>query len=79
MSRPRARIIAEAYYTVVVPANAGTHNHRRSLLRKVSTSIAQPKGRSVWVPAFAGTTREGVATLPYPLFLNPAEMPLMVS
>src|SRR5882672_12633818 len=48
----------------VVPANAGTHNHRRSFLRKSSTE-GRPKsrGRSVWVPAFAGTTAES-APLP---------------
>jgi hypothetical protein len=40
----------------VVPANAGTHNHRVLLLQKPSTPSANMKGRGVWVPAFAGTT-----------------------
>jgi hypothetical protein len=45
------------YYYLVVPANAGTHNHRLELLEKVSALGAKTKGHGVWVPAFAGTTR----------------------
>jgi hypothetical protein len=42
--------------TDVVPAKAGTHNPGHLLLQKVSHIGAQPRGRGVWVPAFAGTT-----------------------
>src|SRR6267142_6713467 len=42
----------------VVPANAGTHNHRRLWLRKVSTNVPNTNG-TAWVPAFAGTTQDG--------------------
>jgi hypothetical protein len=42
--------------TIVVPANAGTHNHRERVMRKSLNSVFQTKGRGVWVPAFAGTT-----------------------
>jgi hypothetical protein len=47
----------------VVPAKAGTHNHRitlsSSIMRqeKVTPSALTDFGRGVWVPAFAGTTR----------------------
>jgi hypothetical protein len=37
----------------VVPANAGTHNHRRSLVRKPSGIGLKTRGRGVWVPARA--------------------------
>ena len=40
----------------VVPANAGTHNHRRLSLMKMSHTSVSPQERGVWVPAFAGTT-----------------------
>src|SRR2546430_14760191 len=39
----------------VVPANAGTHNHRLDFM-KATNSIAPQTGRGVWVPACAGTT-----------------------
>jgi hypothetical protein len=42
--------------TIVVPAHAGTHNHRAQLLKKVSASAFHQRGRGVWFPAFAGTT-----------------------
>jgi hypothetical protein len=54
------------YYSDVVPAKAGTHNHRaRGSLTIVATSypnndccnvLSQLKILGVWVPAFAGTT-----------------------
>ena len=42
----------------VVPANAGTHNHRSGLLIRAVSNLHAPtlRGRGVWVPAFAGTT-----------------------
>src|ERR1700724_2860036 len=40
----------------VVPANAGTHNHRCLLLESRRAAALELKGRGVWVPAFAGTT-----------------------
>jgi hypothetical protein len=42
----------------VVPANAGTHNHRASLEREpvVTWVVVTNDGWGVWVPAFAGTT-----------------------
>ncbi len=40
----------------VVSANAGTHSHRGLLVRKALVALPEPRGRSVWVPAFAGTT-----------------------
>jgi hypothetical protein len=42
----------------VVPAKAGTHNRRRLLRWKVSTTTSETIRHGVWVPAFAGTTRE---------------------
>src|SRR5258705_13603644 len=42
----------------VVPAKAGTHSHRRLLAQKVSASAPKMIGHGVWVPAFAGTTKE---------------------
>jgi hypothetical protein len=41
----------------VVPAKAGTHNHRRLLEQKPSATVQKMRGRGVWVPAFAGTTQ----------------------
>ena len=47
---------------IVVPANAGTHNHRRLLLKQSRPpSRSHNIRRGVWVPAFAGTTRENYA------------------
>src|ERR1700738_268799 len=40
----------------VVPADAGTHNHRCLLLESRRSAALKLKGRGVWVPAFAGTT-----------------------
>ena len=37
--------------------NAGTHNHRRWFEQKPLAHGAKTRGRGVWVPAFAGTTR----------------------
>src|SRR5882757_3518244 len=46
---------------IVVPAKAGTHNHRTTLLPRLLASSFQQSSRGVWVPAFAGTTRELIA------------------
>ena len=44
-------------YLPVVPANAGTHNHREQYsCAPVDPSCFNNNGRGVWVPAFAGTT-----------------------
>ena len=49
-------------YLLVVPANAGTHNHRVELStsmapqKKATTSVLTNLVHGVWVPAFAGTT-----------------------
>src|SRR5437667_12771343 len=41
----------------VVPAKAGTHSHRRELLKRSSRPFRSNNiRRGVWVPAFAGTT-----------------------
>ena len=43
----------------VVPAQAGTHNHRSQWRMEGVTSdicLAMTRRRGVWVPAFAGTT-----------------------
>jgi hypothetical protein len=42
----------------------GTHNHRLLLLRKVANTDVSPRGRGVWVPAFAGTTQVGFQAAP---------------
>src|SRR3954463_3892583 len=47
--------------SLVVPANAGTHNHRGLRLCDDVAPRARPGRRSIWVPAFAGTTAEYVA------------------
>jgi len=57
---------AVATYSAVVPANAGTHNHRKwfgedSMFSTLAT--LQSIDSAVWVPAFAGTTRSaGLST-----------------
>jgi hypothetical protein len=44
-------------HSTVVPAKAGTHNHRVKLLRESRPPARfNHDGRGVWVPAFAGTT-----------------------
>ena len=48
--------IAKVCLTFVVPAKAGTHSHKRFLEQKLSVTVTKPRGRGVWVPAFAGTT-----------------------
>src|SRR5665647_3789580 len=54
-------------YSCVVPANAGTHNPRRSLQRSTAQQgfLHHPKHwrHGVWVPAFAGTTSKDVVVL----------------
>src|SRR5258707_4435428 len=42
--------------SIVVPANAGTDNHRCSLLESRRAAALKLRSRGVWVPAFAGTT-----------------------
>ena len=43
---------------VVVPANAGIHNHRPQLFGGVVVvCLFFNNSRGVWVPAFAGTTK----------------------
>lgn len=44
----------------VVPAKAGTHNHRRRLWRQGIGHSASWINHAAWVPAFAGTTIEGM-------------------
>jgi hypothetical protein len=39
----------------VVPAKAGTHNHRELGWAKAVEQRAETMGRGVWVAAFAGT------------------------
>src|SRR6267142_6808858 len=48
----------------VVPAKAGTHSHRRLLGQKASASATKTIGHGVWVPAFAGTTKESGWSFP---------------
>jgi hypothetical protein len=51
-----------AAHSIVVPAKAGTHNHRPAFRPLMSATIkgnshsAHYDRRGVWVPAFAGTT-----------------------
>src|ERR1700721_1558482 len=54
-TRTRNRVVGTRGHAVV-PANAGTHNHRRRLERSRRPASSKSKGRGVWVPAFAGTT-----------------------
>ncbi len=46
--------------SIVVPANAGTHNPKCTVLRRAAKKdnehCLSHIRRSVWVPAFAGTT-----------------------
>ena len=42
--------------SLVVPANAGTHNPRRLWFEKGLYHNALKRHLAVWVPAFAGTT-----------------------
>jgi hypothetical protein len=53
-------VVARSIYQRVVPANAGTNNHRRRLLQKGIGHSASLMNHAVWVPAFAGTTIEGM-------------------
>jgi hypothetical protein len=41
----------------VVPANAGTHNHRTQKVRKGLYSSANSTGHGVWVPAFQAVSK----------------------
>ena len=52
-----ARSESDGSTNSVVPAEAGTHNHRRLLLKQSRPpSCPYNFRRGVWVPAFAGTT-----------------------
>jgi hypothetical protein len=47
--------------SIVVPANAGTHNHRTEFwplasTKKATHTLLTNDLHGVWVPAFAGTT-----------------------
>jgi len=48
----------EGHSLVVVPAKAGTHNHRVQLLEKGVSYTALSRDHAVWAPAFAGATVE---------------------
>ena len=62
----RCREYDDATNTGVVPAKAGTHNHRSKLSREAANSeSSQNHSLGVWVPAFAGTTVVGTRTRPY--------------
>ena len=55
--RDQTRVEIEARTSQpVVPANAGIHNHRMSLLCRGVSAVFQFQRHGVWVPAFAGTT-----------------------
>ena len=58
----------------VVPANAGIHNHRTSLLCRGVSAVFQFQRHGVWVPAFAGTTA-GLAFMHTPIPLPPLILP----
>jgi hypothetical protein len=45
------------FFDAVVPANAGTHNHRVHNLHAPLQRGASNQFLRIWVPAFAGTTR----------------------
>src|SRR2546423_13524337 len=62
--RERAYFPLRRLYQPVVPANAGTHSHRRLWLRQVSSFFALWRSRSVWGPAFAGPTKVAVRIKP---------------
>jgi hypothetical protein len=51
---------AEPTLFMVVPADAGTHNHRTLWLPTAVRHHASKLRRGVWVPAFAGTTRSSL-------------------
>jgi len=47
------------YKLAVVPANAGTHNHRLEFTALERNGfLSNNRYHAVWVPAFAGTTDE---------------------
>ena len=50
----------------VVPANAGTHSHRRVCFAKTVCHSALWKDHAVWVPAFAGTTARSPSSVSSP-------------
>jgi hypothetical protein len=53
--------------SIVVPANAGTHNHQTEFSTltappaKATQIVLNKNLHGVWVPAFAGTTMENEA------------------
>ena len=49
-------------FSIVVPANAGTRNHRLESCplaanKKATTTVLSNFAHRAWVPAFAGTTK----------------------
>jgi len=57
--------------SLVVPAKAGTHNHRRGLLEKnINSGHSKSRGRGVWIPAFAGTTCGEIQVMAAPRSLS---------
>jgi hypothetical protein len=53
-----------AINNAVVPAKAGTHNHRQQLLNAIAVDTYRHNfSLGLWVPAFAGTTAEDVAAV----------------
>jgi hypothetical protein len=59
---------------MVVPAKAGTHNHRCSLLPWMPLQLSPNKRRWLWVPARASLGRDDVD-----YFVNSAKAPLQSS
>jgi hypothetical protein len=59
---------------LVVPAKAGTHNHRCLNLKiRVAAALSKLKQWGVWVPAFAGTTTVFAETAEFhPAISSPA-------
>ncbi len=53
----RSRCWRRSNDSIVVPANAGTHSHGRSWLRKSSSSAVAIRLPWLWVPALAGRRR----------------------
>ena len=53
-----------AIISVVVPANAGTHNHRCPLKRKPTATVQKREAAAYGSPAFAGTTLRVYSRVP---------------
>src|SRR5215475_13678276 len=57
----------------VVPANAGTHNHRLEFVARTWDGFpSDNKHHAVWVPAFAGTTDDRLLFETYTYVSTPA-------